>query len=542
VNIRRRVAAGFVTTVVAIVGALVVAPPAHAETATFTKANDWGSGYEGRFTVRNDTTATINGWRVVFDLPAGSTLGSHWEADLASSGNRHTFTNRSWNGTLAPGATASFGFIVNGSGVPTNCTVNGSPCAGGPGGGDTQPPTVPGTPLATGHTSSSVSLAWGPSTDNVGVVGYDVYRDGTLATTVTGTSATVGGLAPATTYVFTVRARDAAGNVSAASAPVSVTTSPAGGGSTPVEINGQLRVCGTKLCNRYGHPIQLRGMSTHGFQWYAQCVNNASLDALATDWNADVVRLSMYIQEGGYETDPRGFTDRMHDFIERVSARGMYVIVDWHTLTPGDPNYNLSRARTFFTEIAQRHANKPNILYEVANEPNGVSWASIKSYAEQIIPVIRAQDPDGIVLVGTRAWSSLGLSEGGSENEVIDNPVNATNIMYTFHFYAASHGSAYRNALSRAADRIPMFVTEFGTQDYTGDGGNDFTSAQQYLDLMASKKISWVNWNFSDDFRSGAVFNVGVCSGSSYTGTGVLKPAGVWIRDRIRTADDFPTG
>ncbi|TDB93881.1 chemotaxis protein [Micromonospora fluostatini] len=536
----RTTVAGICAAALAIAGGLLVTPgSASAATASFAKVQDWGGGYEARFTVRNDTGATITSWRVEFDLPAGSTLGSSWDALHASGGNRHTFTNRSWNGTLAAGASTTFGFVVTGSGTPTNCTVNGGPCAGG---GDTQPPSVPGNLRATGTTSSSVSLAWNASTDNVGVTGYDVYRGGALAATVTGTTATVGGLSPSTGYSFSVRARDAAGNTSAQTGALTVTTAPGSGVvGTPAAVNGQLRVCGVQLCNRYGQPIQLRGVSTHGIQWYAQCVNNASLDALATDWNADVLRISMYIQEDGYETNPRLFTDRVHDYIERATARGMYAIVDWHMLTPGDPNHNLARARTFFTEIAQRHKDKTNILYEIANEPNGVSWSSIKSYAEQVIPVIRAQDPDGVVLVGTRAWSSLGLSEGSSETEIINNPVNATNIMYTFHFYAASHGTTYLNALSRAADRLPIFVTEFGTQTASGDGANDFTRAQQYLDLMATKKISWVNWNFSDDFRSGAVFTTGTCNGTSYAGTGVLKPAGVWIRDRIRTPDNFPT-
>ncbi|QOC92029.1 cellulase family glycosylhydrolase [Micromonospora craniellae] len=536
----RTAVSGILAATLAVAGVLIAAPGAHAATANFAKVQEWGSGYEARFTVRNDTATTITSWRVDFDLPAGSTLGSYWDALLASSGNRHTFTNRSWNGTLAAGASTTFGFIVSGSGTPTNCTVNGGPCAGGS--ADTQAPSVPGNVRVTGTSTSSVSLAWNAATDNVGVTGYDVYRGSTLATTVVGaTSATVGGLSPATAYTFSVRARDAAGNLSASSATVTATTAPGTVTGTPASINGQLRVCGVQLCNRYGRPIQLRGMSTHGIQWYSQCVNDASLDALATDWNADVLRISMYIQEGGYETDPRGFTDRVHDYIERATARGMYAIVDWHMLTPGDPNHNLARARTFFTEIAQRHKDKTNILYEVANEPNGVSWASIKSYAEQIIPVIRAQDPDGVVLVGTRAWSSLGLSEGSSETEIVNSPVNASNIMYTFHFYATTHGTSYLNALSRAADRLPIFVTEFGTQTASGDGANDFARAQQYLDLMATKKISWVNWNFSDDFRSGAVFTTGTCNGSSYTGTGVLKPAGVWIRDRIRTPDNFLT-
>ncbi|MFF3686971.1 cellulase family glycosylhydrolase [Streptomyces sp. NPDC002187] len=323
---------------------------------------------------------------------------------------------------------------------------------------------------------------------------------------------------------------------------LAVDISPAPGGRTPVEANGQLKVCGTKLCNQRGNPVQLRGMSTHGLQWYSQCVTSGSLDALATDWNADVLRISLYIQEGGYESDPRRFTDLVHSIIEQATARGMYALVDWHMLTPGDPHHNLARAKTFFTEIAQRHGGKNNLLYEIANEPSGVSWSRIKSYAEQFIPVIRQSDPDTPILVGTRAWSSLGVSEGADETEIVNNPVNAANIMYTFHFYAASHGSEYLNTLSRAADRLPVFVTEFGTQTASGDGGNDFTQAQKYLDLMASKKISWVNWNYSDDSRSGAVFKSGTCDGNGpWTGTGPLKPAGVWVRDRIRTPDRFLT-
>ncbi|GAA1297357.1 cellulase family glycosylhydrolase [Saccharothrix xinjiangensis] len=309
----------------------------------------------------------------------------------------------------------------------------------------------------------------------------------------------------------------------------------------PADVNGQLRVCGTKLCNKHGKPIQLRGMSTHGIQWYAQCVKPASLDALATDWGADVLRISMYVQEGGYETDPRRFTDLVHGYIEEATRRGLYALVDWHQLSPGDPNANLALARTFFTEVASRHRDKTNIIYDIANEPNGVAWSAIKSYAEQMIPVIRAQDPDGVVFVGTHGWGSLGISDGRSEQDIVNNPINATNFMYTFHFYAASHQDEYFNALTRAAARLPIFVTEFGTQTYTGDGANDFAYSQKYLDFLAANKIGWTNWNFSDDFRSGAVFKEGTCAGNSFAGTSVLKPAGQWIRERMRTPDDFPT-
>lgn len=300
-----------------------------------------------------------------------------------------------------------------------------------------------------------------------------------------------------------------------------------------VAANGQLKVCGTRLCNAAGQPVQLRGMSTHGTQWYAQCVTDGSLDALAHDWGADVLRVSTYVQEGGYETDPRRFTDLASRIIDQATARGMYVIVDWHMLSPGDPNVNLDRARQFFTDIARRHGHQSNLLYEIANEPSGVSWNSIRSYAERLIPVVRAADPETPILVGTRAWSSFGVSEGSNEQEVVNNPVRASNIMYTFHFYAASHREEYLRTLDRASDRLPVFVTEFGTQNYAGEGANDFAMSQRYIDVMNRKKISWVNWNFSDDHRSGAVFKQGTCAGGRWSGTGVLKEAGVWIRARV---------
>ncbi|MEU1810589.1 chitinase [Micromonospora aurantiaca (nom. illeg.)] len=114
-------------------------------TAAFTKTSDWGTGWEGRYTITNGGSSTIAGWQVAFTLPAGTTLGSYWDATVTSVGQRHTFTNRSWNGTLAPGASASFGFLVTGSGLPTACTLNGAPCGGGAPPTTAPPTTAPPT-------------------------------------------------------------------------------------------------------------------------------------------------------------------------------------------------------------------------------------------------------------------------------------------------------------------------------------------------------------------------------------------------------------
>ena len=302
--------------------------------------------------------------------------------------------------------------------------------------------------------------------------------------------------------------------------------------NTPVAINGQLTVCGTQLCNAEGNPIQLKGMSTHGLQWYGHCLTPASLDVLANQFKAKVIRLSLYVQEGGYETNPEHFTQEMNELINQASNRGIYVIVDWHMLNPGDPNFNLERAKTFFTAIATANKNRNNILFEIANEPNGVNWATIKHYANQLIPVIRAIDPKAPIIVGTPGWSSLGVSDGHSYQEIVNNPLQFSNVLYTFHFYAASHGDAYFDALDHASSVLPIFVTEFGTQTHTGDGENNFVMSDRYMQLMANKKISWVNWNFSDDFRTGAIWKSDTCSQNVWTDQH-LKPAGLYIKNKI---------
>jgi endoglucanase len=314
--------------------------------------------------------------------------------------------------------------------------------------------------------------------------------------------------------------------------PTPLPTVPLAG--RPVDRHGQLRVCGTKLCNASGSPVQLRGMSTHGLQWYEHCLTDASLDALAGDWRADLLRVSLYVQEGGYETDPAGFTARAERVADAAVARGLYVLLDWHILTPGDPMHNAARARDYFAHMATRYGATPNVMYEIANEPNGVSWGRIREYALQVMPVIRDRDPDGIVIVGTRGWSSLGVSEGGGAAEIVADPVPGNDIMYAFHFYAASHRDSYRGELSWAADRLPIFATEWGSQAFTGDGPNDLASAQAYIDLMAAKQISWTGWNYADDPRSGAAWKAGTCPGGPWTEDS-LKEAGRFFREKVRS-------
>jgi hypothetical protein len=226
---RRRILA-VIGTAAAVAGAVVfVALPAQAATAAFSRTASWGSGYEAKFTITNNTSATITGWNVAFDLPAGTSMGSFWDANIVTSGQHVTATNRSWNGTLAPGGIATFGFIAAGSGDPANCTVNGAPCGGGGGGPG---PGVPGTPAnlaVTATTASSISLSWSASSGTV--TGYRVYEGATVRASVPGTMATVGGLGPCTSHTYTVRAYNSAGESGPSTSASATTTGCTSGGS-----------------------------------------------------------------------------------------------------------------------------------------------------------------------------------------------------------------------------------------------------------------------------------------------------------------------
>ncbi|ULR53399.1 glycoside hydrolase family 18 chitinase [Streptomyces deccanensis] len=231
---RHRAIAGLATLLLPLAGLVGLATPAQAATeatATYAKPQDWGSGFEGKWTVKNTGTTTISSWTVEWDFPSGTTVTSAWDADVTSSGTHWTAKNKSWNGTLAPGASVSFGFNGSGSGSPANCKLNGASCDGGPSVPGDAAPSAPGTPTTSDVTDTSVKLSWRAATDDKGVKNYDVLRGGTKVATVTGTTYTDTGLSAGTDYSYTVQARDTADQTGPVSGAAAVRTT--GGGTNP---------------------------------------------------------------------------------------------------------------------------------------------------------------------------------------------------------------------------------------------------------------------------------------------------------------------
>ncbi|WP_351223719.1 glycoside hydrolase family 18 chitinase [Streptomyces sp. NPDC002133] len=219
-----------------MVGLATPAEAATSATATYAKVQDWGTGFEGKWTVKNTGTTSITSWTVEWDFPSGTSVTSAWDADVTASGTHWTARNKSWNGSLAPGASVSFGFNGAGPGAPSNCRINGGSCDGGTIPGD-NPPSAPGTPSASNITDTSVTLSWAAATDDKGIKNYDVLRDGTKVATVTGLTYTNTGLTAGTDYSYTVQARDTADQTGPVSGARAVrTTGDGGGGGDKIKL------------------------------------------------------------------------------------------------------------------------------------------------------------------------------------------------------------------------------------------------------------------------------------------------------------------
>lgn len=299
---------------------------------------------------------------------------------------------------------------------------------------------------------------------------------------------------------------------------------------------GRLSVEGTKLVDADGNPVQLRGISTHGLAWYPAYVNEACFHQLKEEWGANVIRLAMYTGEnGGYCTggDREELKSLVKAGVEYGTNNDMYVIIDWHILSDGNPNQYLEESQDFFREMSEAYADYTNVLYEICNEPNGnVSWSEIKSYAEQVIEVIRGNDKEGVILVGTPNWSQY-------VDQAAADPIQGyDNIMYTLHFYAATHTDALRDTMVKAVEAgLPIFVSEYGICDASGNGAINTEQADKWIALMDSYDISYVAWNLSNKAETSAILKSS-CDKISGFATEDLSDSGKWLYEMLRKKDD----
>lgn len=439
-------------------------------TVQWKKSSSWEEGgkkcggYEIVITNNGDT---VNSWTAKVTVPGNTKLMSQWNGIFSISGNTMTVKNESYNGTIEKGKSVSFGFNYSADAYINEgkVTVNGS---------------TAGT--SAGNNSSN--------------------NNNNNTSTTKKPAATV---------------------PQAPSDPK---------GTTPVSQHGQLSVKNGQLVDKSGKGYQLRGMSTHGLTWFPEFVNESAFKTLRDDWNTNVVRLAMYVDEWGngqcYMGNKSGSLELLEKGVDICIKLDMYVIIDWHVLNPGDPSKYTNEAKSFFETVSKRYAKYPNVIYEICNEPNGgASWSgNIKPYAEKIIPVIRKNAPNSVIIVGTPTWSQ-------EIDKPLSDPLNYKNVMYAFHFYAATHAGLRSNVENCVAQGLPVFVSEFGTCDASGGGANDFNETQKWLSYFDKQGISYCNWSICNKDETCSVLRPGTSANGNWSESN-LTENGKWIRNWFR--------
>ena len=278
--------------------------------------------------------------------------------------------------------------------------------------------------------------------------------------------------------------------------------------------NGFLKVSGTKLVNEKDEEFVLKGVSSHGVQWFNELYTKDNIKTLKEDWNTNVFRIAMYTKEGGY-IDDSSVKDKVVSIIDNCIDLDMYVIVDWHILSDNNPTTYTEASKRFFNEISKKYKDNPNVIYEICNEPNGnTSFDDINKYANEVIPVIRKNSPKSLIIVGTPNWS-----------QDVDRVVKLgfDNIMYSLHFYSGSHKEELRNKARNALNNnTPIFVSEFGVSDASGSGGIYFDETNKWIEFLKENKISIISWSLTNKNESSAILkeNTNIVNDDNLSSTG----------------------
>jgi len=286
---------------------------------------------------------------------------------------------------------------------------------------------------------------------------------------------------------------------------------------TPVDYYGKMQASGNRINgSKTNAPMQVTGMSFFWSNWSDAFYNETTVNRMVDEFQVEIVRAAYGVQDGGQAHD--GSNDgQIEKVINAAIDRGIYVVIDWHS---HGAHLNVDVAKAFFERMAQKYGKYEHVIFELYNEPVNVDWATIKNYAEQIIPVIR-QHSDNLIVVGTPTWSQ-------DVDQLINNTINDPNVAYTLHFYAGTHKNELRNKGNAALNAgIPLFVTEWGSVNADGNGGRDEGSTIEWISWMNDNMISSCNWSIFDKPESSSIYqpNSGI--------NGELSDTGMFIKNII---------
>jgi hypothetical protein len=293
-------------------------------------------------------------------------------------------------------------------------------------------------------------------------------------------------------------------------------------GTGPVSYYGELKVRPkTPFIDgaKSGARAQVRGVS---FGWScttwesSRFYNANAVERMAKDWKAEIVRAAYGITPAPADNSTcfpnREYSDadaianreRVETIVDAAIEQDVFVIIDWHS---HNAQNETQQSKIFFEYMAQKYGGYDNVIFEVYNEPLNVTWESIKSYAEEVIPVIR-EHSDNLILVGTPSYSQ-------KVQDAIGKKIKDDNLGYVLHFYAASHNvDLWRdNMINAINDTMPLFITEYGTTHSDGGQSDNYNThnaarSDAWHTFMDGRRISSVAWNINDKYEGSAFFGI----------------------------------
>lgn len=295
--------------------------------------------------------------------------------------------------------------------------------------------------------------------------------------------------------------------------------------ASPVATHGKLAVNGNKIVDAKGKPVQLRGMSFFWSQWMGKYFTPETVKWLHDDWNCTIVRAVMGVDLGGYLSNPKQEKQKIITVVDEAIREGIYVIIDWHDHNAQD---HTKESKAFFAEMAQRYGDKPNVIYELYNEPVKVPWSTvIKPYLKAVIDTIRHYDNDNLIVCGTPNWSQ-------DVDVASEDPLTGSNIAYSLHFYSGSHKQSLRDKATKALNNgVALFVTEFGTTDASGNGTVNKEETLIWWKFLDDNKISWCNWSVADKDETSAILKPGANATGKWSNA-QLTESGLFVREELK--------
>jgi len=284
------------------------------------------------------------------------------------------------------------------------------------------------------------------------------------------------------------------------------------------EENGVLRVEDGKLVNEAGKPIQLKGLANFYLSVQPQLARRKVFERMKDEWGANVLRLPVNVDTSSWGTPESGYASGSDKDRERITATldkaletskevGMYAVVEWVVLEEKNPLAEIEYAKQFFEYVSSTYKDYTNIIYEICNEPNtDATWEDVKEYCSVIIPLIRNNDPDSLILVGTPDFAA-------NLYDPMKDPLDYENIMYVFHEYTG-HNSSFESdieQIDKAMEaKLPVFMSEVAGTDAEQEDYYDMETIKQWMPIVEKYNISYIVWKlykYSDFDRDDEYWN-----------------------------------